>query len=80
MSITFLNIMNLNKILTSVLVAGVGSFVIPSLSTGFIAKLNETYPTGADNRWVYTIGSLAPAVAVGGMWVGVTMYAIKSFK
>lgn len=70
---------SMSKILTAVIIAGVASMIIPALASGFLTNLNTTYPVGSDGRWVYTVANLAPMVAIGGLWVGVIIYAVKTF-
>lgn len=72
--------MNLTKILTAVIIAGVGSLIIPAISSGFLSKLNETYPDGNEYRWIYTLASLAPVLAIAAMWIGVIIYAVNTFR
>ena len=71
---------NLNKVFGSVIVGGIASIVLPALGSIGLNKLNETYPAGDDNRYVYTIASYAVPLSILAMWVAIIFFAVKTMK
>lgn len=72
--------MTIGKVIGGIVLAGAGTFIIPAVANGFISNLNTTYPEGHESRYIYTVVSLIPPLAILGMWFVVLKLSIKALR
>ncbi|MFB6089166.1 MAG: hypothetical protein ABEK36_05290 [Candidatus Aenigmatarchaeota archaeon] len=67
----------LSGAMKKVITALISTIVLPVIGNVALSQLNTTYPTGSDNRYVYTLATYAIPIFLLALWVGLIYFAMN---